>query len=229
MHEVIINGKRCFFKQNGEGGPVILVGLYAFKPQGVEYLWKCLMELVHKTSFLLVAFELENLNRDASPWATHAVRGFESFGGGGRHTLEWVTEQCIPYVKQNYGDDRKIMIAGYSLSGLFALWAIYASDQFAGAASCSGSLWFPQWDTFMQNASVKVPSIVYLSLGDGEEKTRNEVMKVVGDRTRMQEQILKKDPNVKSVVLEWNEGGHFEDPGRRVALGIQWLITNCDQ
>jgi len=226
MHEVTIEGKRCFVQQNGEGGPVVLVGMFAFKQQGMEYIWKCLMELAHKANFLLVAFQLENLNRDASPWATHAINGFEPFAGGGRNTLDWVTNKCIPYINENYGPDRKFMIAGYSLSGLLSLWALYASDKFVGAASCSGSLWFPQWDVFVQRAKVQAPAIVYLSLGNTEENTRSEVMKKVGDRTRAQEQILRDDPNVKEVVLEWTSGGHFADAGRRVAQGIQWLLTN---
>lgn len=36
-----------------------------------------------------------------------------------------------------------IGIAGYSLAGLFALYALYKTDVFTRVASMSGSLWFP--------------------------------------------------------------------------------------
>ncbi len=36
-----------------------------------------------------------------------------------------------------------------AISGLFALWALYRTDFFAGAVSASGSVWFPGFREFV--------------------------------------------------------------------------------
>ncbi len=64
-----------------------------------------------------------------------------------------------------------------------------------------------------------------MSLGDREEKTKNKVMATVGDRTRRQAEILKDDPNVEKLFFEWNEGGHFDGPLKRVAKGIARILV----
>ena len=76
----------------------------------------------------------------------------------------------------------------------------------------------------MKNHVIQSKCSVYLSLGGKEEKTKNKVMAAVGDRTRAQEKILREDPMVESVILEWNAGGHFADAGKRLAKGIKWMF-----
>ena len=63
---------------------------------------------------------------------------------------------------------------------------------------------------------------IYLSLGDREEKAKNQIMKQVGDAIRTQAEILK-EQNIMS-TLEWNAGGHFQDSGKRTAKGFLWCI-----
>ena len=35
---------------------------------------------------------------------------------------------------------------------------------------------------------------------------------------------LMNDPNVEKLFFEWNEGGHFDEPLKRVAKGIAGII-----
>ena len=112
----------------------------------------------------------------------------------------------------------------YSLAGLFALWTAYETDIFSAIASCSGSLWFEQWDEYVLHHQIKHKSNIYLSLGGKEEKTKNPVMARVGDRTRIQERILRNDPKVKQTTLEFNSGGHFADAQKRLAKAVKWLL-----
>lgn len=112
----------------------------------------------------------------------------------------------------------------YSLAGLFALWTAYETDIFSAIASCSGSLWFEQWDEYVLHHQIKHESNIYLSLGGKEEKTKNPVMARVGDRTRTQERILRNDPKVKQTTLEFNSGGHFADAQKRLAKAVKWLL-----
>ena len=64
---------------------------------------------------------------------------------------------------------------------------------------------------------------IYLSLGDKEEKTRNPVMRTVGDKIRAAYAELE----AKNVdcILEWNQGNHFKEPDLRTAKGFAWLIN----
>ena len=65
---------------------------------------------------------------------------------------------------------------------------------------------------------------IYLSLGTKEEKTRNPVMKTVGDNIRRLQEILRADSNCADVVLEMNPGNHFREPDLRMAKGFAWLM-----
>ena len=183
IQDMSINGIKLHLAQNGTGGPVIFWGMYPHQQNEVEHLWESLLELVPEQNFLLVAFQVEDWNRDFSHW-----------------------------------------LMGYSLAGLFALWAAYESDVFSGIVCCSGSLWFPDWDHYVRNHVIQSKCSVYLSLGGKEEKAKNKVMASVGDRTRAQEGLLQEDSMVESVVLEWNAGGHFADAGKRLAKGVKWMF-----
>ena len=107
--------------------------MYPHQQNEVEYLWESLLELVPEQNFLLVAFQVENWNRDFSPWEASAVFGKEGFAGQGLKTLRWLTEECVPHIDRTFGvKDREHWLMGYSLAGLFALWAAYESDVFSG-------------------------------------------------------------------------------------------------
>ena len=88
----------------------------------------------------------------------------------------------------------------------------------------SPSVWFPGWIEYAEDNSVKAEK-VYLSLGDKEEKTRNPVMKMVGDNIRRQIELLEGDPHCLDCVLEMNQGNHFKEPDLRTAKGFAWLLA----
>ena len=82
--------------------------------------------------------------------------------------------------KQIAGISRWRGIAGYSLAGLFALYAIYQTDLFSHVGSMSESLWFPGMKEYIFSHEPKCrPDCMYFSLGDKESKTRNTVLKSV--------------------------------------------------
>lgn len=167
-------------------------------------------------SFRLIAVKIDNWNTDLSPWKAPAVFGKDDFGGGAEETLAGILKLCSDVSKTYY-------IGGYSLAGLFALWAAYRTDVFKGVAAASPSMWFPGFADYMNENEIKTGA-VYLSLGDKEEKARNPVMATVGDRIREAHAILS-GHGVKC-TLEWNEGNHFKDTDIRTAKAFSWLIKN---
>lgn len=227
MEHITIAGKACHILQKGTGGPVILWGMYPFRDGELEHTFDEILQQTGKQDLLLVAYQVEDWNRDFSPWEAPAAVPGETFPGKASLTLEWLLDRCIPYVEANYQQEKQYLLAGYSLAGLFSLWALYQTDVFRGAACCSGSLWYRGWEEYAgQKHILRKDSLVYLSLGGKEEKTTNPIMVTVGDATRRQEQLLKADPNVKDVTLQWNSGGHFADSGKRLAKGIAWLLEH---
>lgn len=167
-----------------------------------------------QNDFKLVAFKVQDWNRDLSPWSDPAVFGKEGFGGEALRTLDEILKYCTDKSKTYF-------IGGYSLAGLFALWAACRTDLFRGVAAASPSLWFPGFTDYMKETGFKCGS-VYLSLGDKEEKTRNAVMATVGDKIRETYALLK----VRNIdcTLEWNEGGHFKEADLRTAKAFSWVL-----
>ena len=167
-------------------------------------------------SLRLIAVSINNWNNDLSPWEAPAVFGKENFGGDASRTLGELLKLCDDKGKKYY-------IGGYSLAGLFALWAAYQTDIFDGVAAASPSMWFPGFDDYMKKNEIKTDT-VYLSIGDREEKARNPVMATVGDRIREAHSLLK-ERNV-NCILEWNEGNHFKDADIRTAKAFAWVLNS---
>ncbi len=169
--------------------------------------------------FRLAAFRAADWNGELSPWPAPPVFGDTPFGGGARATLDWVTRALLPALD---GGTRRVCVGGYSLAGLFALYAAWESDAFVGAAGVSPSVWFPGWLDFVRARAPRTKRI-YLSLGDREERTRHPVMRGVGDSIRAMDAGLKGTEDVAS-ILEWNPGNHFREPDLRTARGFAWLL-----
>ena len=136
-------------------------------------------------NFLFAAIPVESWNDALSPWKAPAVWGKQGFGGNAGDTLRFLTEQVIPTLEQQFPlpENVKIILGGYSLAGLFALWASTQTDLFYGVAAASPSVWFPGWMEFEQQRPIQAQH-VYLSLGDKEERTKNTIMAAVGDNIR---------------------------------------------
>lgn len=167
-------------------------------------------------NFLLCTFEVNDWNSDFSPWEAPPVFGKEGFSGKGADTLAFLESRLIPYMEICYPEaaSARKVIAGYSLAGLFSLWAVL-SGHFDSAISCSGSLWFPSWTSYLEKyARPSSVSEFYISLGDKESKTKNKVMAVVEANTLKTVEFLK--PKA-SCTFEWNQGGHFNGSEERMA------------
>ena len=164
--------------------------------------------------YYFVALKVDDWNRDLSPWNAPAVFGDEAFGDGAEKTLSRVLAELNDSGKKYY-------IGGYSLAGLFALWAAFQTDKFNGIAAASPSIWFPGFVEYMRDNSIHTPK-VYLSLGDREPKTRNPVMATVGDCIRAGYEILREKGTV--CTLEWNKGNHFNDADIRTASAFAWVM-----
>ena len=173
-------------------------------------------EIRKRTSidFWFIAAKVDDWNHELSPWKAPAVFGNEDFGDGAARTLAQILTLCTDKSKTYY-------IGGYSLAGLFSLWAAYQTDIFSGVAAASPSVWFPGFIDYMKEHEIKSET-VYLSLGDREEKTRNPVMSQVGNCIQKgYEWLMKGEINC---TLEWTRGNHFKEPDIRTAKAFAWVM-----
>ena len=131
--------------------------------------------------FALAAFSIRDWNKELSPWEAPPVFGKQPFGGGAGETLAFLTQHLLPELRGRcvLGKNGVLCLGGYSLAGLFALWAGTRTSLFTGLAAASPSVWFPGWLDYVKADPIRAP-YVYLSLGDREERAKNPVMASVG-------------------------------------------------
>ncbi|MBR6214456.1 MAG: hypothetical protein IKQ67_07445, partial [Candidatus Methanomethylophilaceae archaeon] len=170
----------------------------------------------------VAALKVGDWNQELSPWEAAPAFGDEGFGDGAEDTLSYIVGSMMPAI----GCSRYV-IGGYSLAGLFSLWACYQSDRFEGCCAASPSVWFDGWDDFIEGNSFKA-SKAYLSMGEKESMTRNQRMSKVADRIAEQEGLLSRQIGPGNTVLEWNKGGHFQDVSARKIRSFRWMLEKMD-
>ena len=208
----------------GEGGPLILL---LGGGEGGDAVWD---ETKKRTAapLTLAMLPVEDWDGALSPWPAEKIfRGGRDFSGGAGETLSFLERELLPALAESLGRAGEApWLAGYSLAGLFALWALFESDSFAGALSASGSLWYPGFMDFAARPFRRRPMGVYLSLGDKESRTRNPVMARVEENTRAF--LARCQSESIPTRFDLNPGSHFNEPEKRLARGLAWIAEGCE-
>ena len=176
--------------------------------------------------FTLVAISDLDWNHDMVPWdSPPAFKNAEPCTGGADDYLRLLTEEIIPMAeKEITGAPSWRGIVGYSLAGLFALYAIYRTDLFSRVGSMSGTLWFPGIkDYIFSHEPKRQPDHMYFSLGDKESKTRNSILRSVRQNTE-EIQAFYQAKGINT-VFQLNPGNHYDHASERTAAGMVWLLN----
>ena len=216
-------GKTVFvFHSNRPGSPVIYLNTYSNEGQKVYEA----AQAVGCPPFSLVTISNLDWNHDIAPWGSPAAfKKVEPFTSGADDYLRLLVEEIIPRAEKELpGPPAWRGIAGYSLAGLFALYAGYQTDVFSRVGCISGSLWFPGFKEYVFSHEPKRrPDCIYFSLGDKEAKTRNPVLKTVQENTE-EIQAFYQGEGIDT-VFQLNSGNHFVQGIERTVAGIQWLLN----
>lgn len=214
---------KCRFFSDTMCGPCVIYITGVFMDDEGQKIYEALRGKGYE-NLIFCEMQVEDWDRLLTPWPVeNCVKG-RHFEGQGEVLSEEIRGKLLPYIRTRYPNAGEMYIAGYSLAGLFSMWALYETALFDGAVSCSGSLWYPGWAVYMEEHRLRKSARVYLSLGTNEERTKHPFMKAVGTATRQQYAHLQKDPLAREVILEWNEGGHFADSTGRMVKGIAWMM-----
>ena len=196
----------------------------AHEKEKIEYEIDEIRRLAHDTNLCVACIPVHDWEKDLTPWGTQEPF-FDDKETGAKDTLIRITDEIIGDISSHRQSGApRYYLAGYSLAGLFALWASYQTDIFDGIAAVSPSVWYPGWMEYIEKKECRSHNI-YLSIGSKEHKTRNQMMAHVRSNiTKMHESFLENDYNS---FLEINEGNHFKEPHIRMAKGIRWLMENA--
>ncbi len=181
-----------------------------------------LIEEMTEQGFVLVCVKVDDWNTDLTPWPAEPVFGSVPFGEGAAQTLQYIKEELLPELTGEYGS-LPVILGGYSLAGLFALWSGYESAGFFGIAAASPSVWYPGFNEYGKNRKIQA-DYVYLSLGDKESRSRNPIMRTVGEEITILSKRLAEELGSDRTVFQWNPGNHFVDSDSRMAKAFAWIM-----
>lgn len=221
----IINGRECFLS-DAINPKYILIQTLGNHERGI---FDRTTELIAESCgvpFVLAAFQVFDWNLDLMPWHDDAISRKPEVGTKTGETLGYVTESLLPALEADYGK-LPVILGGYSLGGLFALWSSMQTERFAAIAAASPSLWIKDWLDYAYVRPVKAGK-VYLSLGDQEEHVKNRAIARVGDSVRGEYELLKAQLGRENCTLVWNPGNHFQDGDKRLAAAFSWCIKELE-
>ena len=213
--------KATLYSSKQPAAPLIVLNNYSGDGESVV---RAMREINTPDCNLLVVGDL-NWDHDMTPWYCPPLfKNDTPCTGGADAYLELLLTEILPKAEELIsGTPSFIGIAGYSLAGLFALYASYQCDAFDRVASMSGSLWFPDFKEYaLTHEMRKRPAKLYLSLGDREARTRNSVLMTVQRNT---EELAEHYRSLGlDVTWELNPGNHFKDAALRSAKGIKAIL-----
>lgn len=246
MEKTELGRKVCYYTGSMESFQKLLIWpMGKHEETEMKHMFDSLSPVLKKQNCLFAAWQVEDWNRELSPWEAPAAFGNGDFSGQGAQSLNWLTQVCIPHFQKCFAEKSSaeegsteksltknqegipVFLGGYSLAGLFALWALHETDLLSGAASCSGSLWYPSFLEYVKKKEAESERekgrSVYLSLGTKEAKSRNPVLSTIKKCTEELYDFYQNRPDFHA-ILEWNPGNHFTEPMERLLKGFRWLI-----
>jgi predicted alpha/beta superfamily hydrolase len=180
--------------------------------------------VARNVAYNIVSVPFENWDDTLTPWPAPALYATDDdFKGLAAHTLTILQDETLPAVAAQHGlTPRAWGIAGYSLGGLFSLYAFTQSTFFQTAASMSGSLWYENWTERLETLSIPGKGrFAYLSIGTGEKRAKQKILKGVESRTERTAQILKAAGC--EVEYRTSPGTHFMQVDERLRAGLDAL------
>ena len=163
--------------------------------------------------------------QDASEGTVGGYKEIRVFieGDGAKAYLSELTEKILPEIQRRIPAPSFSILAGYSLCGLFAVYAAFTSNAFKRIVCGSGSLWYPGFLEFCKayEPSEKIDRISF-SLGDKEALSQNPVYATVKTNT-LEIQSIFQESGVTATFTEF-PGNHFFEADKRLAKGITSVL-----
>ena len=165
MKYVEIGLRKTFPGTGGADAPVIYV------IDSVEYPFDIDQPACDRTCNI-VKVVVHEWSDSLTPWPASGIyRGEPDFKGEAAITLTELIEEAIPAIEQAEGfSPTKRAICGYSLGGLFSLYAFTHANVFSACGCLSGSVWYENWVEHLRGLDFNGTSkFAFLSIGSKEK------------------------------------------------------------
>lgn len=171
----------------------------------------------------VIALPVHDWNDSLTPWpAPRIYRESEDFGGNAAMTLDELL-RVIPAIEQaEHLAPRSRAICGYSLAGLFALYAFVSSGEFSACACLSGSVWYKGWVDHLRALDFDAKGrFAYFTVGNKERKSRNRVFRTVEDDMAACADIVRANGGTADFLV--GNGDHLHHIPERYSAGLHAL------
>ncbi len=216
------NGKEIELYCSSQGGPLVIY--HAVKGEGAS-LWNACMEQ-NCPAFSLAVINRVAWNDEMTPWPIPPIsrKDMPCTGGADSYLPKLVHEMLPKICGELPAQPDYCALAGYSLAGLFAVYAAFQTACFERIASASGSLWYPDFIPFVQSHKVSEQTkFMYFSLGDRERHTKNSCLASVEHNTL---QLVEHFSSCGiTTSFQMVPGNHFQNAIGRIADGIRWMLS----
>ena len=186
----------------------------------------------HQPPLNFVLLNANNRTDNYTPWPLQASENMPiDFGGKAEEQLSFITTHVIPFCESEYGFTRsaeKRVIGGYSLGGLFSLYAAVKTVLFGTILSCSSSLWYPGFLDYLKEHPFKAahPKL-YMSVGDQEGATATNLTAAQTCNTIALKDFYEPKFQAGDFKFTLEEGNHGNDISGRAWRAIEWVEENC--
>lgn len=178
----------------------------------------------------VVTLPVRDWGDSLTPWpAPGLYRGEPDFGGRATETLAELCDLVIPDIERCEGfRPSSRAICGYSLAGLFALFALLHSDTFCACACLSGSVWYEGWVDYLRSSHTDLTGqFAFLSVGTKEKRAARPILHGVQDNMEDCARIL--EAHGCTVRYQTGPGGHLQFVSERFDAGLgkldEWLLA----
>ena len=185
----------------------------------------------HQPALNFVLLNANNRTDDYTPWPLQASETMPmDFGGKAAEHLLFFATHVIPFCESEYGfasSTEKRVIGGYSLGGLFSLYAAVNTDLFGTVLSCSSSLWYPDFLDYLKERHFKAahPKL-YMSVGDQEGTTATNLTADQTSNTIALKDWIEPKFQAGNYKFTLEEGNHGNDIPGRVERAVEWVEEN---
>ena len=186
----------------------------------------------HHPPLNFVLLNANNRTDDYTPWPLQASETMPmDFEGKAEEHLSFISTHVIPFCESEYGlasSAEKRVIGGYSLGGLFSLYAAVNNDLFGTVLSCSSSLWYPDFLDYLKEHPFKAthPKL-YMSVGDQEGTTATNLTADQTSNTIALKDFYEPKFQAGDFKFTLEEGNHGNDISGRAWRAVEWVEENC--
>ncbi|MBQ9000340.1 MAG: alpha/beta hydrolase [Eggerthellaceae bacterium] len=217
MKYVDINRRAVFPGANGACAPVIYVVDAEEHPFDID-------APARGRACTIVKVCVRDWNDSLTPWRAPGIyRGNPDFAGNAAITLSELVSEAADAVEHAEGlAPSTRAICGYSLGGLFALYAFTHTSAFAACACLSGSVWYEGWVDHLRGLAFDgAGRFAFLSIGSKEKHAAPKILHHVQDDMAECAAILRERGCETEFAV--GPGGHMSFVRERFDAGLSAL------